>query len=103
MTILGKVEINLPMIRRYSVGNGNWVLKYFHYIPGTFYLKNFLSLFLRERKRVSRGGAERDGRDRESQVDSALSAQRPNRNPEIMTQAEIKSQMLNRLSHPGVP
>ena len=48
-------------------------------------------------------GAERED-ERESQAGSALSAWSLMRglNPhEIMTSAEIKSQLLNRLSHPG--
>ena len=51
-----------------------------------------------------RGGVSmnREGAERESQAGSALSAQSLT-NWEIMTWAEIKSQMLNRLSHRGAP
>ena len=46
------------------------------------------------------------GAERESQADSPMSAE-PDmglslNNPEIMTSAEIKSWMLNWLSHPGI-
>ena len=61
----------------------------------------------RERQRENYQGKGRK-RERESQTGSALSAQSPNvwlepMNCEIMTQAKIKSWILNRLSHPGVP
>ena len=48
-------------------------------------------------------GAEREG-ERESQSGSTLSVQSPELpNSAIVTWADIKSQMLNRLSHPGTP
>jgi len=47
-----------------------------------------------------RGGAEGKGK-RESQADSKPSLE-PH-DPEILTRAEIKSWMLNQLSHPGAP
>ena len=59
------------------------------------------------RTHISRGGAEREG-ERESQAASALSVQSliwgwNSQTSWIMTCAEIKSQTLNRLSHPGCP
>ena len=65
-----------------------------------------LIYFEKEGERASRGGTER-GRDR---IPSRLRTVReePNAgleltNREIMTCAKIKSQRLNRLSHPGAP
>ena len=60
-----------------------------------------------ERERVSREGAEREGK-KESEAGSTLPVQRPNEgleptNREIVTWAEIKGGMLNQLSHPGAP
>ena len=55
-----------------------------------------LLIWERETDSVSGGGAERG---RESQAGSELSTQSTSH--EIMTWAETKSQMLNRLSHPG--
>ena len=69
--------------------------------------KNFFKcLFLRERERVHGGGAERE---REAEriptrlhaVSPAPDAGLEPTNGEIMTWVETKSQMLNRLSHPG--
>ena len=63
-------------------------------------------MFERERKRG--GGGQRVG-DRESQAGSFLTVStEPNAgleptNHKIMTQAEIKSQTLNQLSHAGAP
>ena len=52
----------------------------------------------------STGEGQREG-ERESQASSVPSAQTPIQglNHDIMTWAKIKSQMLNRLSHPGTP
>ena len=61
---------------------------------------------------MSRGGAEREGereRERERAPSRFHAASRqpnsglPLANCEIMTGAKIKTQMLNRLSHPGAP
>ena len=62
--------------------------------------------FLFERQSVGRGGAEREGERIPSRL-RIVSAEpdvglEPT-NCEIMTRAKIKSQMLDRLSHPGVP
>ena len=58
---------------------------------------------------MSGGGAEGEG-DTESEAGSRLraistehNAELELTNHEIMTRGEIKSQMLNRLSHPGAP
>ena len=68
-------------------------------------------MFLREREstHVSGGGEEREKeREKESQAGSTLTTKpytgliNP-MNPEIMTSAEIKSQTLYRLGHPGAP
>ena len=66
-------------------------------------------LFSRERQSVSRGGAEREG-GTESKAGSRVWAvvTEPDvglepTNREILTWAEIKSRMLNCLSHPGAP
>ena len=62
----------------------------------------------REREHERGRGAERERereRERESQADSTLSKE-PNARCDPTTlgsRAEIKSQMLNRLSHPGAP
>ena len=60
----------------------------------------------RERARAGERGREREReRERESQADSTLSKE-PNARCDPTTlgsRAEIKSQMLNRLSHPGAP
>ena len=67
----------------------------------------FKNLFIYfERDRVSGGGAER-GRERIPGRLHTVSAE-PNvglelRNCKIMTEAKIKSQVLNQLSHPGAP
>ena len=60
-----------------------------------------------EAVQVSEGQRERE-EDRGFQAGSLLPAQNPmwglnSQNREIMTGAEIKSQMFNRLSHPGTP
>ena len=72
-------------------------------------MKTIIYVFTYLFMKASGGGAERKG-ENESQAGFALSAQSPLRglNPqtpghEIMTWAENKSWMLNRLSHPGVP
>ena len=95
----------------------NWILAILHvstnkksnifqYTQKTIRKQIFLSLFIyfeRERVHEQGRGREREGQ-RESQVGSSLSAHSPMRglNPrtviEIVTWAEIKSQMLNRLS-----
>ena len=69
----------------------------------------FLSLFIyfeRDRERASGGGAE----SRRERIPSRLSLVRTKpdaglklMNQEIMTWAEIKSQTLSQLSHPGAP
>ena len=71
---------------------------------------NFMFLkfiFERDRDSMRGGGAEREGK-RESQAGSTLLAESPvqgsnSQNREITSWAETKSQMLNRLSHPGAP
>ena len=68
-----------------------------------FFFKFIYSFWERERKRVSGVGEEREG-ERESQggstePDAGLNPM----NQEITTWAEIKSQTLNRMSHPGAP
>ena len=70
----------------------------------------FVLLILRERAKAGEGQKERERereRERESQAVFMLSSE-PNtglkpKNHEIMTWAEIKSQTLNRLSHPDAP
>ena len=47
-------------------------------------------------------GGEGQRKGRETQADLVLSVELNSRDL-IMTQAEIKSQMLNQLSHPGAP
>ena len=65
----------------------------------------FIYLFW-ERKSASGGGAEREG-EKESPAGSALSAKIPKWGlmswSGIMTSAQIKNLLLNRLSHPGTP
>ena len=70
-----------------------------------FFFKFIYLLWERERERARVGaGAEREG-ERESQAGPGLSAQGSLSltNCEIRTWAEIKSGMLNQLSHPGAP
>ena len=74
-----------------------------------FFLKEFLFFFMFiyfERECEWGRGTER-GRQRESQAGSTLSAKPDVRlklvNHEIMTWAETKSQLLNRLNHRGTP
>ena len=60
--------------------------------------------FEREKESTGRGGTEREG-ERESQqlgIPRTWDPMNPT-NREIMTCAEIKSQTLNQLSHPGAP
>ena len=59
----------------------------------------FLLLILRDREREREQGR---GRERETQAVVTDAGLNPT-NHEIMTQAKIKSQTLNRLSHPGAP
>ena len=76
-----------------------------------FKIKNFFNVYLfilieRERERMSRGGAERQG-EKEFQAGSTLPASTEPEvgleltDHEIMTWAKIKSRTLNQLSHPG--
>ena len=69
------------------------------------FFKFIYLLWERQREQKWEEGAERKG---ESQEGSTQSAQSPmwgsnSKNPEIMTQAEIKSHTLNQTSHPGAP
>jgi len=69
----------------------------------TFY-KIHLFILEREHVQTGRGGG---GRERESSGRLSTECRTPrearSQDHEIMTRAEIKSQSLNRLSHPGVP
>ena len=74
---------------------------WWHYICGFFLV--FIYLFLRGR--AKRGGTERERERRNPKKASAVSTE-PDAgldltNCEIMTLVEIKSWMLNQLSHPG--
>ena len=71
------------------------------------FFKIYLFIWERERERErawAGAGAEIEG---EFQAESLLSMEPDtgarSHNPEIMTWAETKSWMLNRLSHPGIP
>ena len=65
--------------------------------------KNFLSLFTsRERQSVRAGDGKRE-RERESQAGSEPNTGIEPTIHEILTWVEIKSQMLNQLSHPSAP
>ena len=77
-------------------------------MPSPYFLKCLFIYFEREtkRERMSRGEAETEGEripsrlcDDSAEADVGLELT----NREIMTQAESRSRMLNRLSHPGAP
>ena len=64
-------------------------------------------LFILGGERVWAGGGVKGEGEKESQADTALSAEHDpgvwSHYPEVMTWAEIKSWLLNLLSHPGAP
>ena len=64
----------------------------------------YFYFFKKERESMSRRGTQRERRSQAASLPSAQSLTRNlNSETEIMTRAKIKSQMFNRLSHPGAP
>ena len=80
-----------------------WSKSQVHILEALKKQESFICIyFFFERENMS-GGAEGEGEKVKQTLCWARSPGAPSHDPEIMTWAEIKSQILNWLSHPGTP